>query len=161
MNQHEPMHPAILNLIERGCQIERDAYVELKAPGAEQVNAQALRLYCASQQWTLPYSTGVQASFEQERLRHKLVKLFKGEVNAGDARFDSAVFVTTETAPTTALLLADATARQAILAVVEDGGFVEIEQTRVRVVNVGNTPAGAHLDDAQVAGLIEALLAIK
>lgn len=53
----------------------------------------------------LPQDAPIQATFSTEGLQHKVVKIFKREVQVGDPSFDDAVYIQTETPEKTAHML--------------------------------------------------------
>ena len=104
---------------------------------------------------TLPRPAPIRASFVREGLAAQLVKLFKRELQTGDATFDQAVYITTDTADATSAWLADAGIRARVLELVESGGSIEIEGTKVRA-RIG----GGHTrdEDPTLMRVVEALL---
>lgn len=68
----------------------------------------------------------VAAHFEPEKVKHRLVKLFKEELQAGDARFDDAIYIVDDHRHATEQLLHIEGAREAILVLVEGGGRLEL-----------------------------------
>ena len=68
------------------------------------------------------------ASFVSEHGGHKVVKLFREEYQAGDARFDDAIYIRDEYRPATEKLLANEGAREAILQLVGGEGTLLIKE---------------------------------
>lgn len=83
--------------------------------------------------YTLPKSTGVEATFSFEGLTERLVKIFKKEIQTGDALFDEHVHVKTDTEQATEKLLESSELRTIIEGIVAEGGAVEIDGAKVKV----------------------------
>src|SRR5205823_11211649 len=62
----------------------------------------------------LPQVTPIKAHFTQEGLGKKITKLFKKELQTGDAEFDRAIYIATDTPDDTRKLLANEQVRQTI-----------------------------------------------
>jgi hypothetical protein len=90
---------------------------------------------------TLPRTTGVRATFVREGLGRKLSKLMKKELQTGDAAFDDAIYISTETEAEAATLLAAREVRDAIAAVVAQGGTVELAGAIVTLTQLEGDPA--------------------
>ena len=103
---------------------------------------------------TLPQACPLEASFCKEGLGHKLIKVFKKELQASDAEFDDAVYIATDTTEATAAWLGDDAVRKDLLELVETGGSVEIDGVAVRVELPGHTDD----DDPTVVRLVRTLL---
>src|SRR4051812_15213985 len=80
---------------------------------------------------TLGKATGVQATFGPEGLAATFGKLFKKEIQTGDALFDEHVHVKTATEDATSKLLETEEIRTVIERVVTEGGAVAIDDTKV------------------------------
>jgi hypothetical protein len=104
--------------------------------------------------YTLPKSTGVEATFAYEGLTERMVKIFKKELQTGDALFDQHVHIRTETSDQTSALLESTELRAIIEGIVSDGGAVEIDGATVKV----ELKDAASLDDERESHFIEALL---
>jgi hypothetical protein len=78
---------------------------------------------------TLPRATPIQATFSKEGLGRKLLKIFKKELQTGDATFDAAIFISTDTPDATKAFLEAEDVRGAIATCVCAAGPVEIEST--------------------------------
>lgn len=102
----------------------------------------------------LPRGTGIKASFAKEGLGKKLAKLFKKELQTGDASFDAAIYISTDTSEATAALLASPDVRAAIQLAVETGGPLSIDDTTVTIEVAGRQDG----DDAQATAIARALL---
>src|SRR5438552_18265507 len=76
--------------------------------------------------FTLPKSTEVHATFARESLGTKVLKVFKKELQTGDALFDEAVNIKTDTTDATAALLESTVVRAAIESLVVSGGALEL-----------------------------------
>jgi len=137
-----PSAPAPLTLDELGVAIVRRTVVA-SGPGGRDTTELVV---------TLPRSTGVRATFVREGLGRKLSKLMKKELQTGDAGFDDAVYIATETEAATAALLDGREVRDAIAALVGRGGSVELR---------GATLALTLAEDAavEVDRLVRALIA--
>lgn len=93
------------------------------------------------------------ASFSPEGLGKKLIKLFKKELQTGDAAFDDAVYVSTDTPEATAAFLQDPSVRALIGELVESGP-VEIEGEVIGC----EVPGKVESDPADLARLVRAVL---
>jgi len=102
---------------------------------------------------TLGKSTGVQATFGPEGMSSKFGKLFKKEIQTGDALFDEHVHVKTATEDATQKFLESTDVRTVIERVVSDGGAVAIEDKKVTI----ELPDGVALEQTLVAALVEAV----
>lgn len=103
---------------------------------------------------TLPKSTEVQATFSFEGFTERLVKIFKKELQTGDALFDEHVHIKTDTPTATAKLLETGELRAIIEGIVAEGGAVEIDGAFVKLELKGNQ----ELDADRTTHLVEALL---
>jgi hypothetical protein len=104
--------------------------------------------------YTLPKSTKVEATFAFEGLTERMVKIFKKEVQTGDALFDEHVHIKTETPDETSALLDSTELRAVIEGIVSEGGAVEIDGVTVKV----QLKDAAALDTEREGHFIEALL---
>jgi hypothetical protein len=103
----------------------------------------------------LPRATAIKAHFTKEGLGKKITKLFKKELQTGDAAFDDAVFIATDTPDTTTRLLASEDVRGAISLTIQTAGPVDIDDATVKIEVQGRQDG----DDAAVTTLAKALLA--
>ena len=103
---------------------------------------------------TLPREVAVVAHFSKEGFMNKLGKLFKKELQTGDAAFDAAVFIATTTPDATAKLLASEDVRNLIKFNIETGGPIEIGGTTVVIEVAGRQEA----EDDAATNLVAALL---
>ncbi len=87
----------------------------------------------AELRYKLPKSTGVQATFSFEGLTERLLKIFKKELQTGDALFDEHVHIKTDTLEATEKLLASDELRAIVEGIVGMGGAVEIDGASVIV----------------------------
>ena len=104
--------------------------------------------------YTLPKSTKVEATFAYEGLTERMVKIFKKEVQTGDALFDEHVHIKTETPDETSALLDSIELRAIIEGIVSEGGAVEVDGATVKV----ELKDVALLDAERESHFIEALL---
>lgn len=105
---------------------------------------------------TLPRPTAIRASFRRESWGDAIVKVFKKELQTGDAAFDKLVYVSTDTEAATAAFLANEATRKALAEAIEDGGPVEIDGARVVAHTVGYDASN---EDRAIIALVRALLA--
>ncbi|MBI4955264.1 MAG: hypothetical protein HY908_24790 [Myxococcales bacterium] len=103
----------------------------------------------------LPSEPKVQATFCQEGLGKKILKLFKKEIQVGDAVFDKAVYITTETPDATKAFLAPDDIQTTILGAVMSGGHIEI---RGRVMTATMVRADGDATDPGLVRFVQALL---
>ena len=104
--------------------------------------------------YTLPKSTKVEATFAYEGLTERMVKIFKKEVQTGDALFDEHVHIKTETPDETSALLDSIELRAIIEGIVSEGGAVEVDGSTVKV----ELKDAASLDSERESHFVEALL---
>ena len=107
----------------------------------------------AQQIVTLARATGVQATFGPEGLSARFGKLFKKEIQTGDALFDEHVHVKTETEDATTKLLESSDVRTVIERVVSEGGAVAIEDAKVTF----ELADGQQLEQALITALVDAV----
>ncbi len=105
---------------------------------------------------TLPRATAVAATFSQEGIGKKLVKLFKKELQTGDKPFDDAIYISTDTPEPTKALLSSDSVREVISLNVSTGGPIEIHGTTVKVILAGRQET----EDPSVVTLARAVLAL-
>lgn len=104
---------------------------------------------------TLPKASPVRASFRKESWGDAIVKVFKKELQTGDAEFDKLVYITTDTPNETAAFLQSPEIRAAIALAIDTGGPIEIDGTHVVAHSIGHDQG----DDPTVVKIVEALLA--
>jgi hypothetical protein len=104
--------------------------------------------------FTLPKSTEVQATFAQEGLGDKLLKIFKREIQTGDGLFDEAVHIKTDTADATSSLLESKDIRAVIERIIASGGSLEIDGAIVKI----EMPGRHELEEEVTMLLVTALL---
>jgi hypothetical protein len=101
----------------------------------------------------LPREARIKASFSKEGLVKKLVKLFKKELQTGDAAFDDAVYVSTDTPDLTATFLTDPSIRAIIAELVQHGG-VEVDGAKMACELEGELDG----EPAELVRLVKAVL---
>ena len=94
----------------------------------------------------------IKASFTHEGLTSRVVKLFKKEIQVGDATFDDVVYITTDTPAETAAFLKADDVRATIFQAVNEGGSVVIDERDIvtKIADAGN--------DKPLADLVRAVL---
>lgn len=103
----------------------------------------------------LPVSPRLQASFRKESWGDSLVKVFKKELQTGDAEFDKLVYISTDT-PTRTQAFLTTEVRNAIAYMLDTGGSLEINNEEVSAVSGGiDAP---NQDDQTVLKIVRALL---
>lgn len=80
-----------------------------------------------------PAPLDVTASFTREQALHKLLKLFRREVEVGDALFDDFVYVRTRDRPNTAVLLRDTGVQAALIDLVGRVDAVHLRRGALQV----------------------------
>ena len=115
-------------LIARGAKVERSGVSSSTTSPLGTSSSSGFR-----ERWTLPAEAPIQARFAAEELRHKLVKLFKREVQTGDSTFDALVYVETSTPERTRAFLDQPTVREHIGYIVSRGGSITVEGAVVEV----------------------------
>jgi hypothetical protein len=83
----------------------------------------------------LPAAVQVSARFVREGLLERAKKLFVEEVEVGSALFDDLIYVVSDTPERTRALLAAPRVQQALLLLVDETRYVEIEGNELRVVD--------------------------
>ena len=81
---------------------------------------------------TFPHHVDVAATFIPERAGHKMVKLFKDELQAGDPLFDDAIYIKDVDREGTRKLIANRDAQQAILDLVGNSGTLTLAPGSLR-----------------------------
>lgn len=122
-----------------GVNVERSFTTQSAQVGGVTVSQKTTTKFTLS----LPKAARLKASFSKEGLTTKVVKLFKKELQTGDASFDDAVYVSTDTPETTAAFLSDPSVRALITELVDIGG-VEIDGQTIACELLGkvqNEPA--------------------
>lgn len=105
---------------------------------------------------TLPRATAVAATFSQEGIGKKLVKIFKKEMQTGDKPFDDAIYISTDTPEPTKALLSSESVREVIRLHVGTAGPIEISGTTVKVILAGRQD----VEDPGVVTIARAVLAL-
>lgn len=90
-------------------------------------------VYTGLHTWTLPSDSGVRAGFAKEGLKSTVIKLFKEELQTGDAEFDDAVYITTDTEAATAAFLAHEDVRAVITDILMTGGSLSVDGETVTI----------------------------
>jgi GTPase Era involved in 16S rRNA processing len=103
---------------------------------------------------TLPRAPAVQASFSKEGVGKKIVKLFKKELQTGDAHFDNRIYISTDTAEATQAFLAAEAVREVIADCVLTGGPIEIDGAVLKMVVLGHISG----EPREAVALAQALL---
>lgn len=111
--------------------------------------------------WTLPAPCAVRASFGREVLKHKLIKLFKKEIQVGDPHFDDAVYISTDTPDATNAFLESPRVREIIASMVGAGGAIGIEGATVTFESTGPNAAAAEPDAQSIGLFLVSLLAFR
>lgn len=135
-----------------GAQVRRSFVSNSFAAGGVQVSSSQLTRL----EIILPRPTPIQASFRKESWGDAIVKVFKKELQTGDAEFDKLVYISTDTPEKTAAFLT-AELRSAIGLTVDTGGSVEIDGAKVIAHSVGHSDE----DDASILQIVRALLAFS
>jgi hypothetical protein len=104
---------------------------------------------------TLPKPATIKATFSSEGLGKKIVKLFKKELQTGDAAFDAAVYISTDTPEATKKFLDADAVRAAIAITIAAGGSFEVGGTEAKLVVGGHQDA----EDADTLTIVRAILA--
>jgi hypothetical protein len=103
----------------------------------------------------LPRPSALKAKFSKEGILDKVGKLFKKELQTGDAAFDKAIYISTDTTDETRAFLANPDVRAAVQLSVETGGPITIDGEAVTIEIAGRHDEG---DDPQVVTIVRALL---
>lgn len=119
--------------------------------GGEQISSSTQK----STQLTLklPHEAPINATFSAEGIGHKVVKIFKREVQVGDPSFDDAVYIQTDTPEKTAHMLQSPDIRALIKALLAHGP-VTIGGSTVTLTVPGHVEG----EDESAVRLINALL---
>ena len=125
---------------------------------APMMHNQRTRFYQAIHTWTLPFDTELDATFTAERFEHKVVKLFREELQVGDELFDGRVYIKTGTREPLAELLSVEPVQSAILFFVASGGAVGMRGERL-VITGGPTEQPTDLELYEEASLLAHIIA--
>ena len=94
-----------------------------------------------SQELLAAGGTIAQASFTKESLGKSIVKIFKRELQTGDAFFDDMVYIATNNKETTEKFLEEDAVRDYITDVISQGGSIILEETKIQLSIVGELSA--------------------
>lgn len=83
----------------------------------------------------LPRPTPVRARFVRESMLHRAKKLFVDEVEVGTAWFDDLIYVITSTREQTALLLSRRRVQQALVLLVDEERYVQVNEHELCLVD--------------------------
>jgi hypothetical protein len=109
----------------------------------------------------LPWDLGFTATLSREGLFSKVGKLFKRELQTGDAEFDGYVFIETESPEPLAAVLADETLRQRILETMQETqAWVKLDGSVVSLEAVSLSDTQVPRAVAHVAAVVERLAAV-
>jgi hypothetical protein len=86
----------------------------------------------------VPQPPAVKVSFVPEKVRHKVIKVFKRELQLGDPEFDAAVYIDTDEEARVAAFLEAESTRSLVLEVVGGGGQIAIGDEKIQVVFAGS-----------------------
>lgn len=103
---------------------------------------------------TLPRPVKIVATFTPESVGKMVIKLFKKEVQTGDAHFDSEIYISTDTPEETKAFL-DEDVRNAIGFIVTSGGPLEIHDSTLSMIVGGNVEG----ETDEMLTIVRALLA--
>lgn len=103
----------------------------------------------------LPKKTALRVSMRKESWGDAIVKVFKKELQTGDAEFDRLVYISTDTPEATAAFLKSDDIRAAVGLMIETGGLLEIQGDQVIAHSVGRE----HGEDMTLVKIVQALLA--
>lgn len=103
----------------------------------------------------LPKKSALHVSMRKESWGDAVVKVFKKEVQTGDAEFDRLVYISTDTPEATAAFLQPDDVRAAVGLLIETGGVLEIDGDRVMAEVIGHEQ---HADDITLVKVVAALL---
>jgi len=84
--------------------------------------------------FVLSEQPAVQVSFSPEKFRHKLIKVFKKELQLDDEEFDAAVYIDTDEQDRVAAFLAVESTRNLVLDIVGQGGQIAIGERKLNVI---------------------------
>lgn len=96
----------------------------------------------------------MRVSLVPEGLSQKFEKLFRGEIQTGDAEFDAKVFIRTDTPEQASAWLEIAALRSAVLPLVASGGRVVVDGSTVTLSAWSEEDPGAVLDDRTAATIL-------
>jgi hypothetical protein len=106
----------------------------------------------------LPKKTELKVGMRKESWGDAVVKIFKKEIQTGDAEFDKLVYISTDTPEATAGFLKADDVRAAVGLLIETGGVLEIDGDRVTAEAVGHIQEREG-DDITLVKIVAALLA--
>jgi len=150
--QHHSGPMGSTTLAGMGVQVQKVVQTATISSGAVDLSRNEVTRY----QMRLPVSPQLKASFRKESWGDALVKVFKKELQTGDAEFDKLVYVSTDTPERTSAFLTPEM-RQAIAFTIDMGGTLEIDNELVVAVSGGSDAPGE--DDRTVLIMVRGLLA--
>ena len=150
--QHQSGPRGSATLAGLGVQVEKVVQTSTLSTGGVDLSRSEVTRY----QMRLPVSPQLKASFRKESWGDAVVKVFKKELQTGDAEFDKIVYISTDTPERTSAFLTPEM-RQAVAFTVEMGGTLEIDNELVVAVSGGGDAPGE--DDRTVVALVRGLLA--
>jgi len=107
--------------------------------------------------FALPSAPSLHFSLAPERFKHKLIKVFKRELQLGDPEFDPAVYIDTDDKERMAAFLAAESTRRLCLDIVGGGGRVLVDAKGIDVLFVEGASEKAE-EELMAAMMVAAVL---
>jgi hypothetical protein len=104
--------------------------------------------------FALPEPLAIQVSFAPEKFRHKLIKVFKKELQLDDPEFDAAVYIDTDEQDRVAAFLAVESTRSLVLDIVGQGGQIAVGEKTLNVILCESTRTAE--EDQMLAAMVVA-----
>jgi hypothetical protein len=145
----------VKTLEELGVKTRRSFITESTSSELEDFEISATTKKTTQLTMTLPSPAPIAASFSTESLAHKIVKIWKSEVQTGDAEFDEAVYISTETPEATAHMLQSEELRTLLRGLLRHGP-ITVSGTTVTLTIEGHLEAKA--EDENVVRFLNAIL---
>lgn len=105
----------------------------------------------------LPEPPRFLVSFAPERARHKLIKVFRKELQLNEPDFDSAVYIDTDDDDDVAKFLENGATRRLVHDIVAAGGQVAASEKKVNVV-IADGEHSAHEEQLMAAMMLAAIM---
>ncbi|MBI5534407.1 MAG: hypothetical protein HY898_16910 [Deltaproteobacteria bacterium] len=137
-----------------GVQVQRSFVTNRSSLNAGGLNVSLSNEQTTKYVLTLPRPSPIRASFRKESWGDALVKIFKKEIQTGDAEFDKLIYISTDTTEETTAFLRSPELRNALALAVDTGGPVEIDAARVTAYSIGHD----NKDDPTLVRIVAALL---
>jgi len=151
--------PLLVSLYAKGLSANREPYEKSFSMSVDDEEvANNVTGFGVAISWTLPDEAPFSAAFGKEGIQHKVVKMFKREIQTKDDAFDDLVYISTDNKKKTAKFLEDSGVRDAVRQIVSADGSVSIEENEVIFDIATDSKDHPGTDPKLMAVILEALL---